>query len=155
VDSPTAPGDGPAPPQRQAELLLIADVLVMLPAALVNNIAVIAVSVIIAGLCAAPLITARSLAIRDELPDDMLAAGFSSLYAVNGSGYGIAGLIVGALLPMGTRTAYTVPLLTTLVITIIVSLYGTRRAHWPAEAPHPRRSEHPAAVDRRDDRVIG
>jgi hypothetical protein len=49
----------PGSPQRQAELLLIADVLVMVPAALVNNVAVIAASVATAGLCAAPLITAQ------------------------------------------------------------------------------------------------
>lgn len=60
-------------------------------------------------MCAAPLLTARSPAIREELADDVLAAGFSSLYAVNGAGYGVAGPAVGALLPWGAATAFAFP----------------------------------------------
>jgi hypothetical protein len=118
----------PGSPHRQAELLLCGEVLILLPAALVPSLPTVALAVIAAGGCAAPLLTARSLAIRTELPDEALASGFSSLYAVNGLGYGIAGLLVGSLLPAGTALAFTLPLLVILTAVLTLATMSRRRS---------------------------
>jgi hypothetical protein len=118
----------PGSPHSQAELLLFGEVLILLPAALVPSLPAVALAVIGAGGCAAPLLTARSSAIRTELPDEALASGFSSLYAVNGLGYGIAGLVVGSLLPASTALAFTLPLLVILAAVLTLATISRRRS---------------------------
>lgn len=96
---------------RQAATLLVVLCAVLLPASLIPSLPVVALCVVTAGLFAAPQLTARSLALQHDLPRAAWSAGFSSLYAANGAGYGLAGFTVGALLPTGIRIAFAVPLL--------------------------------------------
>lgn len=90
-------------------MLLAAEVIILLPVALAPSLTLVVAAVVGVGVRAAPVLTARSLAIREELSDDVLVAGFSSLYAVNGAGHGVAGPAVGALLPWGSATAFSFP----------------------------------------------
>ncbi|MEE4543491.1 MFS transporter [Streptomyces sp. V4-01] len=96
---------------RQAITLLLVLLAVLLPAALIPSLPVVAVCVVAAGMFAAPQLTARSLSLQQDLPKSAWSAGFSSLYAANGVGYGLAGFAVGVLLPMGAHLAFAVPLL--------------------------------------------
>jgi hypothetical protein len=110
----------PGSARLQATVLLAAQAMILLVAALVPDVVVLAVGVVVAGACAAPQLTARSLAVKEDLPD-MMAAGFSSLEAVNGVGYGLAGLLVGALLPAGAMLAFAAPLLAILAGTLVTA----------------------------------
>ncbi|WP_163511074.1 MFS transporter [Fodinicola acaciae] len=100
----------PLTPKRQASVLLIALPLALLPAAVANSVPVLAGSTVLAGLFAAPLITTRSMALQQDLPESDWDAGFGALYAVNGAGYGLASILVGGTLFLGATTAYVVPL---------------------------------------------
>jgi hypothetical protein len=104
---------------RQAAVFLALLCAVLLPSALVPSLPVIAVSVAAAGLFAAPQITARALTLQRDLPESAWSAGFSSLYAANGAGYGIAGFVIAAMLPLGVHIAYAVPLLTCLIVALL------------------------------------
>jgi hypothetical protein len=100
----------PGTPKRQAAVLLAALPLALAPAAFANNVLILAVSTVLAGLFAAPLITTRSMALQRDLPESDWDAGFGALYAVNGAGYGLAGILVGGTLFLGATTAYAIPL---------------------------------------------
>jgi MFS family permease len=104
---------------RQAALFLALLCAALLPSALVPSLPVIAISVIAAGLFAAPQITARALTLQRDLPESAWSAGFSSLYAANGAGYGLAGFAVAAMLPLGVHIAYAAPLLACLAIALL------------------------------------
>ncbi|WP_019064858.1 hypothetical protein [Streptomyces prunicolor] len=109
---------------RQAAIWL-AMLCAVLPAALVPSlpvIAVIAVIAVAAGLFAAPQITARALTLQRDLPESAWSAGFSSLYAANGAGYGLAGFVVAAMLPLGAHIAFAVPLLLCLFTALLATL---------------------------------
>jgi hypothetical protein len=93
---------------------------------LVNSFATLAVSTVLAGFLAAPLITTRSLALQERLDQTHLGAGFAGLYAANGAGYGVAGLLVGGLLPFGARLAYVVPLAVAIAVGFGSSLFALR-----------------------------
>jgi MFS family permease len=107
---------------RQAAIWLALLCAVLLPAALVPSLPVIAVSVVAAGLFAAPQITARALTLQRDLPESAWSAGFSSLYAANGAGYGLAGFVVAAMLPLGAHIAFAVPLLLCLLTALLATL---------------------------------
>jgi hypothetical protein len=85
-------------------------------------IAVIAVIAVVAGLFAAPQITARALTLQRDLPESAWSAGFSSLHAANGAGYGLAGFVVAAMLPLGAHIAFAVPLLLCLLTALLATL---------------------------------
>lgn len=110
----------PGSPRRQAELCLATQAVILLVAALVPSLPVVIVAVCAAGACAAPVLTARSLALRQELPAEQRAAGFAGLEAVNGLGYGLAGFAVGLLLPAGAAPAFAVPVALVLSVTIVM-----------------------------------
>jgi MFS family permease len=122
----------PGPVHRQAAVLLTLLCAVLLPAALVPSLPVVAVCVVAAGLFAAPQITARSLALQQDLPEAAWSAGFSSLYAANGAGYGLAGFAVGALLPAGAHTAFAVPLAVCIAAACLAFLQSPSPPHGSA-----------------------
>jgi MFS family permease len=122
----------PGPVHRQAAILLTLLCAVLLPAALVPSLPVVAVCVVAAGLFAAPQITARSLALQQDLPEAAWSAGFSSLYAANGAGYGLAGFAVGALLPAGAHTAFAVPLAVCIAAACLAFLQSPPPPHGSA-----------------------
>ncbi|MFE3857103.1 MFS transporter [Streptomyces griseorubiginosus] len=107
---------------RQAAVFLALLCAVLLPSALVPSLPVIAISVAAAGLFAAPQITARALTLQRDLPESAWSAGFSSLYAANGAGYGLAGFAIAAMLPLGVHIAYAVPLLVCLTVALLAVL---------------------------------
>ncbi|MEU0409438.1 MFS transporter [Streptomyces griseorubiginosus] len=107
---------------RQAAVFLALLCAALLPSALVPSLPVIAVSVAAAGLFAAPQITARALTLQRDLPESAWSAGFSSLYAANGAGYGLAGFAIAAMLPLGVHIAYAVPLLVCLTVAFLAVL---------------------------------
>jgi MFS family permease len=107
---------------RQAAAYLALLCALLLPSALVPSLPVIAASVVAAGLFAAPQITARALTLQRDLPESAWSAGFSSLYAANGAGYGLAGFVVAAMLPLGVHLAYAVPLLVCLITALLATL---------------------------------
>jgi len=104
---------------RQAAIWLAMLCAVLLPAALVPSLPVIAVA---AGLFAAPQITARALTLQRDLPESAWSAGFSSLYTADGAGYGLAGFVVAAMLPLGAHIAFAVPLFLCLLTALLATL---------------------------------
>ncbi len=119
----------PGSPRRQAALMLSCLCLTLLPAALFPSLATLAGCVVGAGLFAAPQLTARSLALQSDLPRSLWSAGFSTLYAANGLGYGAAGFAVGLLLRFGVVTAFAGPLVVCLVAALgpLVTATTSRR----------------------------
>ncbi|MGY4984068.1 MFS transporter [Streptomyces sp. 900105755] len=111
---------------RQAAVFLALLCAMLLPSALVPSLPVIAASVVAAGLFAAPQITARALTLQRDLPESAWSAGFSSLYAANGAGYGLAGFLVAAMLPLGVHLAYSIPLLACLITAFLAALPAGR-----------------------------
>jgi MFS family permease len=86
-------------------LVMAVVVLVGLAVVMPNAILVIAL-LILSGLAGTPALVARAAGLQELLPESAWAAGFSSLYAAGGVGFGAAGLIVAGLLEsVGIRTA--------------------------------------------------
>jgi hypothetical protein len=104
---------------RQAAIWPATLCTVLLPAALAPSLPVI---VVVAGLFAAPQITARAPTLRRDLPESTWSAGFSSLHAANGAGYGPAGFVVAAVLPLGAHIAFAVPVLLCLLTALLATL---------------------------------
>jgi hypothetical protein len=117
----------PGSPHTQGELLLVTEALLLLGAAIAPVLWLMSVAIAAAGLCAAPLLTARAEAVHSDLGPEAAAAGFSALFAVNGAGYGIAGVTVGLLLHSGAQRAFALPVGAVVVLTAIASLIRRRR----------------------------
>lgn len=101
-------------------LVMAVVVLVGLSVVMPNAILVIAL-MIASGLAGTPALVARAAGLQELLPESAWAAGFSSLYAAGGVGFGAAGLIIAGLLEsVGVRAA----LLTCIAIAGAAALIG-------------------------------
>ncbi|HEX8303916.1 MAG TPA: hypothetical protein VF612_03490 [Jatrophihabitans sp.] len=92
---------------RTQTLVLVMAVAVLVGLAVVMPNAVLVIALmILSGLAGTPALVARAAGLQELLPESAWAAGFSSLYAAGGVGFGAAGLIVAGLLePVGIRAA--------------------------------------------------
>ncbi|MEV5171622.1 MFS transporter [Streptomyces flaveolus] len=88
----------------------------------------IAAALAVAGLLQSGAMLTRNLSLREVLPPDVLAAGYSVMYAAVGAGYAATGSLAGALLP---RTAPSTAILAGVALTLLltaVGWWGERRA---------------------------
>ncbi len=88
----------------------------------------IAAALAVAGLLQSGAMLTRNLSLREVLPPDVLAAGYSVMYAAVGAGYAATGSLAGALLP---RTAPSTAVLAGVALTLLltaVGWWGERRA---------------------------
>ncbi|GAA3392443.1 MFS transporter [Streptomyces roseoviridis] len=89
--------------------------------------AAIGVTLVAAGLLQAPAMLTRNLALRQILPPQALAAGYSVMYAAVGAGYAASGTLAGALLEVvAPSTAILCGVVLTLALTAL-GLWGERR----------------------------
>ncbi|MFF9913906.1 MFS transporter [Streptomyces sp. NPDC013457] len=101
----------------------------------------IALALVLAGLLQAPAMLTRNLALRQILPPNALAAGYSVMYAAVGAGYAASGSLAGGLLkvvPPSTAILWGVAL--TLLLTAVGAVGEGRRVRAaaprsPADAP--------------------
>ncbi|MET8767051.1 MFS transporter [Streptomyces sp. NPDC004658] len=94
----------------------------------------IAAALAVAGLLQSGAMLTRNLSLREVLPPDVLAAGYSVMYAAVGAGYAATGSLAGALLP---RTAPSTAILAGVALTLLltaVGWWGERRAGRSAPA---------------------
>jgi MFS family permease len=82
----------------QSVVLLLGVSACVAAAGLVPGLGWIAVALLMAGLLESGVLVARSLGLREVLPQSALAAGFSMTYAVVGIGYGASATLSGAVL---------------------------------------------------------
>ncbi|CUW29571.1 hypothetical protein [Streptomyces reticuli] len=88
----------------------------------------IAAALAVAGLLQSGAMLTRNLSLREVLPPDALAAGYSVMYAAVGAGYAATGSLAGALLPLAApSTAILAGVALTLVLTS-VGWWGEIRA---------------------------
>ncbi|AKN70971.1 hypothetical protein QR97_15135 [Streptomyces sp. PBH53] len=96
--------------------------------ALVPGAPGIAAALAVAGLLQSGAMLTRNLSLREVLPPDALAAGYSVMYAAVGAGYAATGSLAGALLPLAApSTAILAGVALTLVLTS-VGWWGEIRA---------------------------
>lgn len=108
-----------APSTARASLLLAGLGLLLLPVAGASALWVVVVGVAAFGLLVAPINAVRSLLLGRILDARQHAEGFSTLYGVNGLGFGISGLASAGLLHLAGPRA---PLLAAAAITLIAGL---------------------------------
>lgn len=80
----------------------------------------IATALLLGGVLQSALLISRNLSLRERLPEDTHAAGYSLMYAGSGIGYGVSGVVMGAILTtenpvLGMLAGAGVTLLITLV----------------------------------------
>lgn len=107
------------PTTARASLLLAGLGLLLLPVAGATALWVVVISVAAFGLLVAPINAVRTLLLGRILHAQQHAEGFSTLYGVNGLGFGISGLASAGLLQLAGPRA---PLLVAGVITAIAGL---------------------------------
>ena len=61
----------------------------------------IATALLLGGVLQSALLISRNLSLRERLPEDTHAAGYSLMYAGSGIGYGVSGVVMGAALATG------------------------------------------------------
>ncbi|MDQ0684501.1 hypothetical protein QFZ56_003464 [Streptomyces achromogenes] len=84
---------------RTRSVLLMAGVSVCVTAAALSpSAAVIAAALVVGGTLQSGAMLTRNLSLREALPSDLLAAGYSVMYAAAGAGYAATGSLAGALL---------------------------------------------------------
>lgn len=81
----------------------------------------IAAALAVAGLLQSGAMLTRNLSLREVLPPDVLAAGYSVMYAAVGAGYAATGSLAGALLP---RTAPSTAILAGVALTLLLTAVG-------------------------------
>jgi MFS family permease len=86
-------------PPVQASVMLALMVIGSAGLGMSNTWPTAAVSMAVLGFCAAPLYTIRSVASEDDMPPGRRAEGFGTLFAANGLGFALGGLLL-ALLPL-------------------------------------------------------
>lgn len=86
-------------PPAQASLLLALMIVASVGLGSSNSWATATAAIGLLGFCAAPLYTIRSVAAEDDMPPDRRAEGFGTLFAANGLGFALGGLLL-ALLPL-------------------------------------------------------
>ncbi|MEU4268596.1 MFS transporter [Streptomyces sp. NPDC026092] len=95
----------------------------------------IATALVLAGLLQAPAMLSRNLALRQILPPNALAAGYSVMYAAVGAGYAASGTLAGGLLKVvAPSTAILCGVALTLLLTAIGAAGEWRRARLDARA---------------------
>jgi MFS family permease len=121
---------------RSQSFVLVIAVTVVVAAAVVSpTAATIIALMILSGLAGTPALTARAAGMQELLPERVWATGFSGLYAAGGVGFGVAGLVVAALLePIGIRGSLLVCVAIAALAAVVSGVAEARRATNPAGA---------------------
>lgn len=90
-------------------------------AAVVPSVWWIGAALVCAGVLESGVLLARNLLLRETLPADALAAGYSVMYAAVGAGYAAAGSLSGALLSVVEPS---VAMLSGVVLTLVLAVLG-------------------------------
>ncbi|QFU89918.1 Major Facilitator Superfamily protein [Amycolatopsis sp. YIM 10] len=88
--------------RTQSNLLLLVVTLFVAVMALLPGLPGAAIGLLLAGLFQAALLTARNLSLRERLPEDLHATGYSMMYVGSGVGYGVSGMASGAVLAIAS-----------------------------------------------------
>jgi hypothetical protein len=88
--------------------------------ALVGDVIVLAAFLAVGGIFQSGVLITRNLALRERLPADLHAGGYSMMYAVQGVGYGIAASLSAVILQIGTpQDAAVVGIVAAAVLTLV------------------------------------
>lgn len=90
-------------------------------AALIPHTAGIAAALALGGMLQSGALVTRNLSLRETLPADALAAGYSVMYAAASAGYAAAGSLAGALLQV---TAPSTAVLAGVALTLVLTAVG-------------------------------
>ncbi|MFF9016230.1 MFS transporter [Streptomyces sp. NPDC014870] len=129
-------GGWPGPLPVQSALLILGVSAGVALVAVLPWTGAVATALVLAGLLQAPAMLTRNLALRQILPPNALAAGYSVMYAAVGAGYAASGTLAGGLLKV---VAPSTAILWGVALTLLLTAIGVagewrrvRRGAWRA-----------------------
>lgn len=118
----------PGSPRRQSLLLLLGTTAAVAVAGLARSLPWITVALLAGGCCQSVVLITRSLSLRQRLPAEAQAAGFSLMYAVQGVGYSLSAVIASFLLARANPSEALLSGVGLTLVLAVVSLAGEHRA---------------------------
>ncbi len=116
-----------APYRVQITVLILALCASLAAGAWAGDVLPVVLLVLVGGLFSTPALTARGAGLQELLPESRWSAGFSTLYAAGGIGFGVAGLVVAPLLVVaGGRVALAVCAGVAAVMTVVGTVAENR-----------------------------
>ncbi|MGW0831786.1 MFS transporter [Streptomyces prunicolor] len=117
----------PGGARAQSLVLLVAMAVFVALAAVLPGLAGIAVALLLAGAFKSGVMVTRNLSLRERVPSDMLAAGYSVMYAVQGVGYSLTASLAALVLAHAEPAAAVLSGAALTLLLTLVSALAERR----------------------------